>query len=108
MPGKGHAYQITKEWQDLVRRKVNEVGHNEFARLAKIAPSSLTALLRPDAIQTAKMPAINKVLGLPPPLDKPSPAVQEAARYLAELDDLEQGRWVERLRQAAEEKRKRR
>lgn len=103
MPGKGHAYQITEEWQDHVLRWTAEHGHNELARRAKIRPSSLTSALKPGAIQTTKMPQINRVVGLPPPLDKPSPIVQEGARYLSMLDEIEQGRFVERLRQAVEQ-----
>jgi len=73
-----------------------------------MAPSSLTKLLKPGAIQTTKMPAINKVVGLPPPLDRPSPAVQEGARYLAQLDELELGRQIEKLRQLVEDKKRQR
>lgn len=106
MPGRGHAFQITTEWQDAVRRWADENGHNELARQARMSPSSLTAVLKPGAIQTTKMPAINKVVGLPPPVDKPSPTVLEGARYLQQMSEIEQGRWVEKLKQAAEASRR--
>lgn len=110
MPGRGHAYQITASWQDDVRRRLAELGWSqaELARRAGIRPPSLTALLKPGAIQTTAMPAINKVLGFPAPLDQPPAIVQEGAAYLAQLDDIEQGRWVERLRHAVEEARRKR
>lgn len=111
MPGKGHAYQITAEWQALVERKREEkgIGHNDLARKAGMSPSSLTGVLKPGAIQTTKMPAINKVLGIDPPLDKPSSVAQEIASLVQQIrDPIEQGRWAERIRQAVEQQDKRR
>lgn len=108
MPGKGHAFQITREWQDLVHAKMKEkgLGLSELAKQAKMAKSSLSTTLKPGAIQTTKMPAINKVLGIAQPLDKPTPAVQEGANLLGQLPPLEQGRWLERIRQAVEQTKK--
>lgn len=106
MPGKGHAYQITKEWQAVVQAKADEVGLRELARRAGIAASSLVAALKDGAIQTTKMAKINKAVGLPPPLDKPSPVAQEIARLAGQLEPFEQGRWLEKLVRAVEESRR--
>jgi transcriptional regulator with XRE-family HTH domain len=111
VPGKGHAYQITAEWQQEIRDKLEELGisQNELARLAGIRQSSLSSALKKGAIQSAKMPAINKAAGLPPPLDSTTSAGQEAARLIDQLNDpVEKGKWIEKIRQAVEQQPKRR
>ena len=106
MPRKGPAYPITKEWQQWVRDRIEELkaegkvrSQNDVAKKAKIAQSSLSEALAEDAVQTTVMPDIHRALGWPPPLMTPPIYVLRLVEYFEQLPEIERGQWLERMRQ---------
>lgn len=115
MPRKGPAYPITEEWQGWVRTRIEEMkkagevrSQNELATLAGISKASLSEALAEGAVQTTVMPQIHKALGWPPPLLAPPVYLLRLVEAFEQLSDFEQGRWIEQLRQAVDEERRRR
>ena len=114
MPREGPAYPITKEWQQWVRERIDEMksrgelrSQNELAARVGISKSSLSEALSEDAVQTTVMPEIHKALGWPPPLLAPPVYVLELVAVFTRLPEMEQGRWLEMLRQEAVRARRR-
>lgn len=107
MPREGPAYPITPEWQTWVRERIAQMkasgdlrSQNELAERVGIAKSSLSEALAKGAVQTTVMPQIHKALGWPAPLMTPPTYVLELVAAFTALPPMEQGRWLEQLRQA--------
>lgn len=114
MPRKGPAYPFTEDWQGWVRDRIEQMirdgeipSQNAFAKKAGISKASLSEALKPGAKQTAYMPEIHKALGWPMPLRSPPNHVIRLVEFFTELPELEQGRWLEKIRQEVEEERAR-
>ena len=109
MPRKGPAYPISKEWQDEVRARVDEMGisQNELARRAGIAISSLSEALKDGAVQTTVMREINKAIGLPPPPAAFTPDNLELNYLWDNMSERDRGALLADARRAASTKRKR-
>jgi hypothetical protein len=115
MPRKGPAYPITPEWQGRVRDRIDAMidakeveSQNEVARNAGIAQSSLSGALKKGAVQSTVMREIHKALGWPPPLMCPPVYVLQLVEYFQRLSELDQGRWLERMRNEVESARSKR
>lgn len=109
MSREGPAYPITKDWQTWVRARIEEMkrnkevrSQNEVAHRAGIAKSSLSEALSDEAVWTTVMPEIHKALGWPPPLMTPPIYILRLVEYFQKLPEIDQGQYLERIRQLVE------
>lgn len=115
MPRKGPAYPITEDWQGWLRNRIEEMKKSGdiksdagFAKRAKISKAALSEALKKGAVQTTVMPEIHKACGWPEPLKAPPIYVLRLVEYFMKMPELQQGEWLERLRnEVAHERMKR-
>jgi hypothetical protein len=108
MPRKGPAYPITPEWQGWVADRLKELHWKpaDLVRESGVSKASISKVLNPGAVQTTVMREIHKALKWPPPLMTPPIYILELVDTFQNLSDLEQGRWLERFRNAADAEKK--
>jgi transcriptional regulator with XRE-family HTH domain len=92
----GPAYPITRQWQEAVRARMEELGWSQYdlAKAVGCTQPAIAWVLRPQAKQTSLVPRIHKALGL----TKPEPPSTEAVAPLrAELYEMLEGLTDEEL-----------
>jgi lambda repressor-like predicted transcriptional regulator len=104
MPRKGPAYPISRQWQEDVLARIDELGisQNELARRAKISKASLSEALADGAIQSTVMPEIHRALGWPVPSALFTRDALELLALYDQMSERDQGALVERARNAVE------
>lgn len=62
-------WAVDDAWRDDIRALMKRKGISQadLARAASVMPSAITLIFKPETMQSRLVPAIHKVLGLPPP-----------------------------------------
>lgn len=109
-PRKGQpGYAISQDWQNRVRERLVEmdISQSELARRAHISKSAVSEALMAGAVETTVMPEIHKALGWPVPQIVLHPDRLELLALYESLSEFDQGAHLERLRQQAEQRKRR-
>lgn len=114
MPRRGPAYPIDAAWKRAARARIAELiergdldSQNDLARRAGVSKSSLSETFAADSVQSTVLPQLHRALGWPPPLLCPPTYVLELVELFVALPERQQGEWIERIRQAVADARRR-
>jgi transcriptional regulator with XRE-family HTH domain len=80
-------WTVDEAWRDDVRALMKRKGISQadIARAAGVKPSAITNLFKPETKQSRIVPAVHRVLGLPPPN---TTAVSERDEVRQRLDKI--------------------